>query len=147
MTISSNFWKKKKLKDYTEEEWEAICTNCGRCCLIKLQDEESDDIFFTDIICRYHDTQTHKCTQYCNRCELVPTCLKLTPENINNISWIPETCAYYILAQTGSLPAWHPLVSKQPLPEEFKAPNSCISELMVPEEELEDHIIEENDDE
>ena len=67
MAISPNFWKNKKLSDFTEEEWEAICTNCGRCCLIKLQDEESDDVFFTDVICRYHDNKTHKCTQYCKK--------------------------------------------------------------------------------
>ena len=143
MSISSKFWQIKKPEEYTAEEWEAICTNCGKCCLIKLQDEDSDDVFFTRIICRYHDTKTHKCTKYLDRCKLVPTCLKLTPQNIGSISWIPDTCAYYILANTGSLPAWHPLVTGKPLPEEFKAPKNTVSELLVTDEELEDYIIEE----
>ena len=144
MSITPKFWKNKKPENYTEEEWEAVCTNCGKCCLIKIQDEDSEDVFFTDVICRYHDNKTHKCTQYNNRCALVPTCLKLTPENINSISWIPETCAYYILAQTRHLPAWHPLITQKPLPEEFKAPSNAISEVLVSDDELEDHIIEDN---
>ena len=140
------FWKTKKLSEYTPEEWESICTHCGRCCLIKLQDEDSDEVYETDVICRYHDCQTHLCTEYANRCKLVPTCLKLTPENIGKISWVPETCAYYILARTGDLPAWHPLKTKKSLPEELKVSSSVVSELLVPEDELEDHIIEDSDD-
>lgn len=142
MPIAPKFWKNKKPEDFTEEEWEAICTNCGKCCLIKLQDEDGDDVFFTDVICRYHDNKTHKCTQYLKRCELVPNCLKLTPQNIGAISWIPDTCAYKILNSTGGLPLYHPLITGKNLPEELKAPSNVISELLVPDEELEDHIIE-----
>lgn len=144
MSITPEFWKKKNLEDFTTEEWEAVCTNCGKCCLVKVQDEDSDDVFFTDVICRYHDNQTHKCTKYQSRCELVPTCLKLTTQNIGSISWIPNTCAYNILHHTGTLPAWHPLVTKKPLPEELKAPSDAISELLVSDNELEDHIIEDD---
>lgn len=146
MAIDKNFWKNKNPKDFSEEEWEAVCTNCGRCCLIKLQDEDSEDIFFTKVICRYHDCTTHKCTEYGRRCELVPTCLKLNPENIGELPWIPDTCAYYILAKTGSLPAWHPLVSKRSLPKEFMAPDDAISELLVNDEDIEDYIIEDEDE-
>ena len=99
------------------------------------------------VICRYHDPKTNNCIQYSKRCELVPSCLKLNPQNIGNIPWIPETCAYYILAKTGTLPAWHPLITGKPLPKEFMVPANSISELLVPEEELEDHIIEDYDDE
>ena len=142
MSITPEFWKKKKLKDFSVEEWEAVCTNCGKCCLIKVQDEDSDDVFFTNVICRYHDNKTHKCTQYLERCKLVPSCLKLTPENLDLISWIPDNCAYNILNKTGSLPSWHPLITGKPLPEELKAPSDAISEILVSDEELEDHIIE-----
>lgn len=143
---TNNFWQVKKPADFSPEEWESVCTHCGRCCLLKLEDEDSGDIFYTDVVCRYHDCQSHLCKEYANRCALVPACLKLTPQNIGNLSWIPETCAYYILSRTGELPAWHPLVSGQPLPEEFKVPATAVSELLVPEEELEDHIIEDEDD-
>lgn len=140
------FWRTKKPDDYTPAEWESVCTRCGRCCLIKLQNEEDNEIYETDVICRYHDCQTHLCTEYNRRCELVPSCLKLNPQNIGSLPWIPDTCAYYILARTGTLPAWHPLVNGRPLPEEFKVPADSVSELLVPEDELEDHIIEDADD-
>lgn len=140
------FWRTKKPDDYTPAEWESVCTRCGRCCLIKLQNEEDNEIYETDVICRYHDCQTHLCTEYNRRCELVPSCLKLNPQNIGSLPWIPDTCAYYILARTGTLPAWHPLVSGRPLPEEFKVPADSVSEQLVPEDELEDHIIEDADD-
>ena len=92
--VSNKFWHTKQPNEYTVEEWESVCTRCGKCCLVKLQDEDSDDIFYTDVICRYHDPKTNNCTQYSKRCELVPSCLKLNPQNIGNIPWIPETCAY-----------------------------------------------------
>ena len=143
---AKSFWKRKTPAEYSPEEWEAVCTHCGRCCLIKLQNEEDGKIYETDVICRYHDCRNHLCTEYDRRCELVPACLRLTPENIGSIPWIPDTCAYYILARTGTLPAWHPLVSGRPLPEQFKV-SAAVSELLVPEDELEDHIIEDEDDE
>ena len=75
----------KALKDYTREEWEAVCNRCGKCCLVKIQDDETDEIFYTDVVCRYMDMETCTCTRYDERCTLVPSCLKLTPENINKI--------------------------------------------------------------
>lgn len=138
------FWKKKELSQFSTLEWESICTHCGQCCLIKLQDENSEDVFYTDIICRYHDCKTHLCKEYQNRSRLVPACLKLTPENLGKIRWIPDLCAYNILYKTGDLPSWHPLVSGQPLPNKYKISSHVISELDVPEEELENHIIEED---
>ena len=144
---NNKFWQNKKPQDYTTEEWESICTHCGKCCLIKLQDEENDEVFYTNVICKYFNCEKHLCSEYSQRCTLVPECLKLNPQNINQIPWIPETCAYYILAQTGSLPAWHPLVSGKPLPTEFKIPQNTISENLVSEEELEDHILEDYDNE
>ena len=144
---SKKFWKNKKPEEYTSEEWESVCMHCGRCCQIKLQDADSGEIYETNVVCRYHNCQNHLCTQYPQRHELVPSCLILNPQNIGNLEWIPDTCAYYILARTGTLPAWHPLVSGKPLPDEFKIPADVVSELLVPEDELEDHIIEDEDDE
>lgn len=120
----------KKLSEYTPEEWEAICNQCGKCCLIKLQDEDSDDIYYTDVVCQYMDQQTCRCTHYEDRCQLVPTCLKLTPENVDKIEWMPPSCAY------------RALVEGHPRPTRKSVSGRCVSELEVKEEELEDHIID-----
>lgn len=121
---------KKKLQDYTEEEWESICTRCGKCCLLKLQDEDSGDIYYTDIVCRYFDSENCLCTVYDHRCELVPECIKLTKNNVDKISWMPESCAYRRLFENRP-PAPHTTVRGR-----------CISEKLVPEEEWEDHIVD-----
>ena len=80
----------KKLEDYTKEEWENICTHCGKCCLIKLQDEDSGEVYYTDVICRYFDEEKCLCTVYDRRRELVPECLELNKDNVKNISWMPK---------------------------------------------------------
>lgn len=123
----------KKLEDYTAEEWEAICNKCGKCCLVKIQDEESDEIYYTDVVCRYFDSKTCNCTEYENRCTLVPECLKLTKDNVDKISWMPKSCAYRCLFEN------------RPLPKRQTISDFCISELLVNEEDLEDHILEQDD--
>ena len=120
----------KKLSDYTSEEWEAVCNQCGKCCLIKLQDDDTEEIYYTDVVCQYMDMKTCRCTHYKERCQLVPTCLKLTPENVDKIEWMPPSCAY------------RALIEGSPRPERKPISGRCVSELEVPEEELEDHIID-----
>ena len=120
----------KPLKEYTPEEWEAICNHCGKCCLIKLQDDDTEEIYYTDVVCRYMDTDTCDCTHYSERCKLVPTCLKLTPDNVDKISWMPKTCAY------------RALVEGHPRPQRQSIAGRCVSELLVSEDELEDHIVD-----
>lgn len=124
---------KKKLSEYTTEEWEAICNQCGKCCLIKIQDEDSDEIYYTDVVCQYMDKKTCQCTKYTERCHLVPTCLKLTPQNIDKIEWMPQSCAYRALFEG------------RPKPKRKDISNRCISELEVKEEDLEDHIVDWDD--
>ncbi len=144
--MTNKFWQNKALKDLSHEEWESICCHCGQCCLIKLQDENSDDVYYTDIVCRYFNLASKMCKEYQNRCQLVPSCLKLTPENLGKISWIPDTCAYNILYKTGDLPPWHPLITGKPLAKKYAIGNNVISEEFVEEDDLEDHIIEESND-
>ena len=137
----TNFWQ-KPLKNLTADEWEKICCRCGRCCLIKLQNDDNDEVFYTRIICRYFDTAKHLCREYSNRCRLVPSCLKVTPQNIDSLTWMPQTCAYRILNETGDLPPWHPLKGGQgflPLPE------NLVTDISVAEEDMEDYIIEDKD--
>lgn len=136
------FWKNKSLADLSPAEWESICTHCGRCCLIKLQDEDTGDIFYTRVICRHFDCQTHLCREYQNRCALVPECLKITPENINSITWMPQNCAYRCLNETGDLPAGHPLKGGSERP---PLPTNLTSDILIAEDDLEDYIIEDEE--
>ena len=124
---------KKKLEDYSETEWENICTTCGKCCLIKLQDEARRDIYYTNVVCQYLDSEICLCTVYDRRCELVPECIKLTKDNVDKIAWMPDSCAYRRLFEN------RPPVQKTTIK------GRCISEKLVPEDELEDHIVDWDD--
>ena len=95
----------------SQDEWESLCDGCGRCCLVKLEDEETGDIALTDIACRLLDNQKCKCKQYDTRHEIVPDCVRLTPKNISQLKWMPKSCAYRLLAEGKDLAWWHPLIS------------------------------------
>ena len=106
-----NFWQTKTLAQMSQAEWESLCDGCGRCCLVKLEDEETGDIALTDIACRLLDNQRCKCKQYDTRHEIVPDCMRLTPKNISQLKWMPKSCAYRLLAEGKDLAWWHPLIS------------------------------------
>lgn len=108
------FWQEKSLAQMSEAEWESLCDGCGRCCLVKLEDEESGKIHFTDVACRLLDGDACRCKDYPNRSEKVPDCVRLTPASIGDLNWMPPTCAYRLLADGKDLPDWHPLVSGRP---------------------------------
>ncbi len=105
------FWQTKTLAEMSEAEWESLCDGCGRCCLVKLEDEDSGTIHFTDVGCRLFDGESCRCRDYPNRSRAVPDCVTLRPENIADLHWMPPTCAYRLLAEGKDLPEWHPLVS------------------------------------
>jgi len=92
-------------------EWESLCDGCGRCCLVKLEDEDSGEIHFTDIGCKLLDAKSCRCTDYPRRRRRVHDCVKLTPAAVRTLSWLPVTCAYRVLAEGRDLAWWHPLVS------------------------------------
>ncbi|MEK9929327.1 MAG: YcgN family cysteine cluster protein [Rhodospirillaceae bacterium] len=106
-----NFWQTKTLPQMSQAEWESLCDGCGRCCLVKLEDEETGDIALTDIACRLLDNQRCKCKKYDTRHEIVPDCVRLTPKNISQLKWMPKSCAYRLLAEGKDLAWWHPLIS------------------------------------
>ena len=108
------FWKQKSFKEMTKAEWESLCDGCGQCCLHKLQDEETGEILYTAVVCRFLAMHACRCKVYEERSVRVPTCITLTPENISQINWMPKTCAYRLLAEGKDLPHWHPLVSGNP---------------------------------
>jgi uncharacterized cysteine cluster protein YcgN (CxxCxxCC family) len=112
--LTPEFWKKKKLTEMNPEEWEALCDGCARCCLYKLQDEDTDEVFYTNVVCRLLDSHRCRCTDYSNRSTLIPTCLVLTPELVSQLNWMPKSCAYRLLAEGKDLEPWHPLISGAP---------------------------------
>jgi uncharacterized cysteine cluster protein YcgN (CxxCxxCC family) len=107
------FWE-KPLEALTRAEWEQLCDGCGRCCLVKLEDEDTGAIHYTDVACRLFEAGACRCRNYARRRERVPDCVKLTPQNVRSIPWLPPTCAYRLRAQGRDLPAWHPLISGDP---------------------------------
>ena len=104
-----NYWDTKALEDLTEQEWESLCDHCGLCCLIKLQDEDTDEIVYTNIVCRYLNTQDCSCNDYENRSINVPECVPFPIAKVAEFDWLPESCAYRLRYNKQPLKAWHPL--------------------------------------
>jgi uncharacterized cysteine cluster protein YcgN (CxxCxxCC family) len=112
--MNDQFWKRKSLAEMTDAEWESLCDGCGLCCMLKVQDEDTGDVFYTDVACRLFDIETCRCTDYANRAKIVPDCLVLTPDEKDAYNWLPDSCAYRRLANGQDLPGWHPLVTGRP---------------------------------
>lgn len=108
------FWKRKILEEMTTQEWESLCDGCARCCLYKLEDEDTGEIYYTNVVCRLLDAHRCRCTAYTEREWLMPTCLVLTPALVRQLRWMPKTCAYRLVAEGKDLAWWHPLVSGSP---------------------------------
>ena len=108
------FWKTKSLAEMTRDEWESLCDGCGRCCLHKLRDDDTGEISWTNVSCRLLDTETCRCSDYLNRKRRVPDCVRLTPAALDDIDWLPPSCAYRRLQHGQELAWWHPLVSGDP---------------------------------
>ncbi len=109
--MAADFWKSKSLQDMSRTEWESLCDGCGRCCLNKLEDEDTGQFHYTKAACRLLDCKTAQCTDYPNRAKKVVDCVTLTPGNVGSLGWLPPTCAYRLLDEGKDLPWWHPLVS------------------------------------
>lgn len=138
------FWKRKTLDEMTRAEWESLCDGCAKCCLVKLEDEDTGKLFYTDAACRLLDSQTCRCTDYRNRSRLVPDCVTLTPARLRKIDWLPPSCAYRLLSEGKDLPSWHPLVSGDPETvhrAKMSVRGRATSEDDIPFEDILDHVV------
>ena len=107
----TEWWHQKSLQELTGDEWESLCDGCAKCCLHKLEDEETGEVHYTKVRCRYLDEAQCRCSDYTNRAALVPNCISLEGADLASLDWLPVTCAYRLRAQGQELPEWHPLVS------------------------------------
>lgn len=142
---NKSFWKQKDLSEMSRDEWESLCDGCAQCCVVKLEDTDNGEIYFTDVVCHLLDQQQCRCTDYSHRSSLVPDCITLTPENLDELSWMPYSCAYRRLAEGRGLAWWHPLVSGSAESVHESAASvrgKVVSENYVDDEDMEDHIID-----
>lgn len=143
--LRPKFWETQPLEDMTKPEWEALCDGCGRCCLLKLEDADTQEVEFTNVACRLFDGQTSRCGQYALRKQLVKDCVVLTPENIERIAyWMPATCAYRLLFEGKPLYDWHPLVSgdlDSTRDAGMSMHDKVLAEYEIDEDDLENYII------
>jgi uncharacterized cysteine cluster protein YcgN (CxxCxxCC family) len=138
------FWHTKKLHEMSASEWESLCDGCGKCCLHKLEDEDTGDVYYTRIACRFLDHSECRCQEYSQRQALVPDCVVLTPATVGDTFWLPETCAYRLIDAGLPLFDWHPLVSGDPQSVHqagMSVAGKVLAEGSVAEEDYEDYIL------
>ena len=146
-TLRPRFWETLPLTRLTRPEWEALCDGCGKCCLNKLEDEDTGEVALTRVACRLFDDDTCRCAQYDIRHQFVPECIVLTADTIDDhLYWLPKTCAYRLRHLGQPLPPWHPLVSGDPGAVHragVSMRHRTVPEFEIAEDDWEDHLIEE----
>lgn len=145
--LRPNFWETVRPDRMTQKEWEALCDGCGKCCLNKLEDEDTGEVALTRIACRLLDDASCHCSQYDIRHQFVPECIVLSPKNLDQHAyWMPQTCAYRLIWQGKPLFDWHPLITGDPESTHragVSMRGRTLPEFEVHEDDWEDHIIEE----
>ena len=143
--MAIEFWKNKQLTEMTDDEWESLCDGCARCCLLKLEDEDTSELFFTNVSCHLLNIEQCRCKDYQNRKFLVPECLLVKNMALSEYQWLPESCAYRLLSEAKPLPEWHPLISGDSNSVKLAGvtiDGFAVSEDFIHPDQLEDHVIE-----
>jgi hypothetical protein len=138
------FWKKTKMSSWTKKQWESLCDGCGKCCMIRLEDEDTGIVHTTNVACKLFDRTNCNCYDYSNRNKNVPDCVTLSPDNVAKLHWMPDTCAYRLIAEGKPLFDWHYLISgdKQSIHlAGMSVQDRSICETSVKFEDLEDHLV------
>lgn len=140
-----DYWNRKTLDEMSTAEWEALCDGCGWCCVHKIQDIDSEEVFYTNVVCKFLDMHRCRCTDYEHRHTNVPTCVVLTTELIPKLTWLPQTCAYRLVSEGKDLPDWHYLKSGSDYTihkQKFSVRNRVISEKDIDMDHLEDFVVD-----
>jgi len=142
--MTEPFWKTKTLDEMSSQEWESLCDGCAKCCLHKLEDQDTSEVHYTRVVCKYLKEADCSCTQYLDRNDLVPQCVWLSPEDATGFDWLPTSCAYRVIAEGRDLSWWHPLVSGDPETVHqagVSIKSKVISESHVHPDSFEEHIV------
>ncbi len=140
---TDRFWERVPLDEMTEEQWEALCDGCAKCCMYRIEDEATREIHFTNVVCDLLDLETCRCGDYANRSTRVPACVTLTPAELADPYWLPPSCAYRLVAEGKPLPDWHPLACGDP--EQVFWSGNSIRGRAIPESEADDlafHLVD-----
>lgn len=147
MTLRAKYWETVPLTKMSPDEWEALCDGCGKCCLNKIEYEDTGEVDYTRVACKLLDGTSCQCSNYANRRDFVPDCVQLSPKTIPKIAyWLPRTCAYRLLHEGNPLPEWHPLITGDPESTHragISVRGWTIPEYEVDEDDWEDYVIEE----
>ena len=144
LSQQDKYWKTKNMAEFSREEWENLCDGCGKCCCIRLEDEDTQAIYITDVACKLFDSGACQCSDYANRSKNVPDCVTLTPQNVDKLHWMPQTCAYRLVANGEDLPDYHHLVtgSRQTIHDVGMSVQGAVqSELDVEDDDVPNHIV------
>ena len=142
--LRERFWERFGLEELTQPEWEALCDGCARCCMIKLQDEDTEEIVYTAVVCHLLDQDSCRCTSYDARHRLVPDCINFNANVVDQLAWLPKSCAYRKLADGEPLESWHPLLAgnaKAVHEAGISVRGRVVSEAGVPDDALEDMVV------
>ena len=145
--LAPRYWERKQMSQMSPREWEALCDGCGKCCMNKLEDEDTGEVVLTRVACRLFDDDTCRCSQYEIRHQFVPECIVMRPDTIeNHLYWLPQTCAYRLVHEGRPLYDWHPLISGRAETVHHAGVSMrdrTVPEFEIAEEDWEDHLIEE----
>ncbi len=140
------FWRSTALEDMTPPQWESLCDGCALCCLHKVEDEDTEEVFYTTVVCHLLDFETCRCTRYEERTTLVPSCVKLRPQDVSAFHWLPPSCAYRLVHEGQDLPDWHPLMTGDPASQKNAGATVLnvyeVKDNEISEDELIDYVIE-----